>query len=167
MIALAASALGAAAPAREAATVRIRTRQRAGESGIRQKPMMIRKGERYSGSLHLQGAAEMNVRMRLLDEAGKEVFARNLREIGPIWKKQGFGFTAGRTVENATFEVAVHAAGVYLFMMPALAVGVLTLCVKQTMPASLSNHERRTSPQHDRLAQPDAPYTNCGLPAGT
>jgi alpha-N-arabinofuranosidase len=98
-------------------SLRILSGQRAGESGIRQKPMMIRKGERYSGSLHLQGAAEAGVRVRLLDEAGKEVFATSLRDIGPTWKQQGFEFTAGRTVENTVLEVALIGAGDVLLDM--------------------------------------------------
>jgi alpha-N-arabinofuranosidase len=92
-------------------SLRIRTRQPADESGIRQMPMMVRKGERYTGSLYLKGSAAAGVTVRMVDEAGKQVFARNLRDIGPIWKKQDFEFTAGRTVGNATFEVALTGSG--------------------------------------------------------
>lgn len=92
-------------------SLRIHSRQPSGESGIRQSPMMVRKGEHYTGSIYLKGEAAAGVKVRLLDDKGKEVFAANLRDIGPTWKRQGFEFTADRTVENAVFEVALTGAG--------------------------------------------------------
>ncbi|MEI6603982.1 MAG: family 16 glycoside hydrolase [Verrucomicrobiota bacterium] len=92
-------------------SLRINSRLAAGESGVRQSPMMVRKGEHYTGSIHLKGEASGGVKVRLLDDMGKVVFATNLRNIGPTWKKQSVEFTAERTVENAVFEVALAGAG--------------------------------------------------------
>ncbi|MEI7902350.1 MAG: family 16 glycoside hydrolase [bacterium] len=92
-------------------SLRIRSRQPGGESGIRQTPLLIRKGKRYSGSLYLKGAPGASVKVRLADEAGAELFASGLRDIGPTWKRQDFRFTAGRTVTNAVFEVALAGGG--------------------------------------------------------
>ena len=92
-------------------SLRIRSRQAAGESGVRQAPMMVRKGEHYTGSIHLKGEAAAGVKVRLLDDKGKELVATNLRNIGPTWKILGFEFTAERTVENAVFELALAGAG--------------------------------------------------------
>ena len=92
-------------------SLRIHSRRPAGELGIRQSPMMVRKGEHYAGSIYLKGEAAAGVKVRLLDDKGKEVCAVNLRDIGTTWKRQGFEFTAGRTVENAVFEVALVGTG--------------------------------------------------------
>jgi len=92
-------------------SLRIHSQQAAGESGIRQSPMMVRKGEHYTGSIHLKGKATVGVKVRLLDDKGDEVFATILRDIGPSWKKLAFEVTADRTVENAVFEVALVGAG--------------------------------------------------------
>ncbi|MCX6878396.1 MAG: DUF1080 domain-containing protein [Verrucomicrobia bacterium] len=92
-------------------SLRIRSQQAGGQSGICQTPMMVRKGERYTGSLYLKGSAAAGVTVRLIDETGKELSATRLRDIGTVWKKQDFGFTAGRTVEKAVLEVALIGAG--------------------------------------------------------
>jgi len=92
-------------------SLRIQSRQPSGESGIRQSPMMIRKGEHYTGSIYVKGEVEAGVKVRLLDDMGKQVVAIDLRDIGLAWKKHGFEFTADRTVENAVFEVALAGTG--------------------------------------------------------
>ena len=93
-------------------SLRIVNRAAAGESGIRQGPMMVRQGEHYDGSLYLKGsAAAEDVQVRLLDEAGQQVCTTRLGDIGQTWSKHHFQFTAGRTAANAVLEVVLTGNG--------------------------------------------------------
>ena len=82
-----------------------------GEAGLRQKPIFLRGGEHYRGSVWLKGTTENGVQVRLMDERGQAVFRQELRDFGKNWKKQAFEFTTAQTVSNAAFEIALAGAG--------------------------------------------------------
>ena len=92
-------------------SLRIKRQGEEGEAGLRQKPMLIRGGERYHGALWMKGTAASGVQVRLMSEDGQLVFRQELSPVGAEWKKQTFAFTAAHTVSNAVFELALANAG--------------------------------------------------------
>jgi alpha-N-arabinofuranosidase len=128
-------------------SLRIQKGQTQGEAGIRQKPVFVRQGERYRGSLWLRGSAAGGVEVRLWSEDGDVVFRQTLRDVGAGWRRQTFDFTAPRTVADAAFELALMGGGdigvdmVSLFSQGSLEVGgfrpdVLE-AIRELKPASI------------------------------
>ncbi len=147
-------------------SLRVRREQAQGEAGIRQKPICLREGERYRGSLWLRGSAGSNVHVRLagedgntlpgtvtkflpagvqLDDAARE--GRNLVTVPGKWERRTFDFTAARTVPGAVLQIALLGRGdvqvdmVSLFSQTALDVGGfrpdVLRAVQDLQPASI------------------------------
>ncbi len=119
----------------------------AGEAGLRQGPVMLRQGERYSGSLWARGRAEGRLRVRLVDSQRRTVAQTDLPSVPDAWRKLTFELTPPRTVPEASLEIGLTGGGsvcldmVTLFSRASAAVGGLRPdvleAIRRQKPASI------------------------------
>ncbi len=85
-----------------------------GETGFQQKPLCIRGGETYYGSVWARGKATEGLVVRLLD-GEKTLSERALPEPNPEWKQFAFELKPKASAENAAIRVGVRGkAKVYI-----------------------------------------------------
>jgi alpha-N-arabinofuranosidase len=79
-----------------------------GETGIEQKPMMLRTGETYRLSLHLRSdSPNAKAVVRILDDKGKAVFLKTLGPLTAKWKKYETSFKSKANATAATLQIGV------------------------------------------------------------
>jgi alpha-N-arabinofuranosidase len=79
----------------------------AGETGLKQTPLCVRKGETYRGSFWVRGSAPDGLVARLLD--GQAVLAETaLPAPTGEWREVPVDLTCGAAAENATFQIGVR-----------------------------------------------------------
>jgi alpha-N-arabinofuranosidase len=81
-----------------------------GETGVRQTPLCIRKGETYRGSLWVRGIAPDGIVVRLLDgdrKLGETATGVPSQE----WREVGMEFKPGADAENATLQIGLRGKG--------------------------------------------------------
>jgi len=85
-----------------------------GETGLRQTPLCLGKGETYAGSLWARGEAADGLTVRLLD--GEKVIAeKTLGKPEAEWKELAFGLKPEVGAENGSIQVAARGkAAVYI-----------------------------------------------------
>ena len=78
-----------------------------GETGLAQKPLCIRKGETYKGSLWVRGEAPDGLVVRLLD-GEKKLLELSLPAPKEEWQEVPMELKPGATAENATLQIGVR-----------------------------------------------------------
>jgi alpha-N-arabinofuranosidase len=81
----------------------------AGETGLRQTPLAIRKGETYYGSLWARGDAPGGLVVRLLD-GEKTLAEKALPKPGEAWGEFPFELKADAAADNASIQIGVRGA---------------------------------------------------------
>ena len=80
------------------------------ETGVQQRPLCIRKGESYVGSLWARGHAEGGLAVRLLDGANR-LAEQALPAPGGEWKEYPFALSAQADADNALIQVGLVGKG--------------------------------------------------------
>lgn len=91
--------------------VRIENEAKSGETGIKQEPIFISKGETYSCSLYMKGEASRGVRISLSDNEGTACIETTLKVDSSDWKKYEFTFTPKHTIKSAAIRIGLPGKG--------------------------------------------------------